>query len=365
MWGVPLLLEAAMAVIPGQATVGDVRLAAKQRADMVNSTFITDGEWNSMITRSQQELYDLLVQKFGDYYFVADPFDITADGTNEKYTLPTDFFKLLGVNYIANNNPNGYITLRPFNFAERNRFAFPALNAVSSVWNPPKYQLNGNKIWFRPLPSGGQQFQVLYVPRIPLATDIGSITLNDISAGAQLDLTVTVTQPDLTVTASCLAVDGTPGGNDQFQVGVTDSETATNLAASLTALFYNQTQLSFAATANNNTVNISLGLLGTVTWTSDGGAGAMVLSPLTGFDNLIDGVNGWEEYIIVDAALKAIEKEESDPSALMSDKGSLIQRIEAAAENRDAGMSATVSDVLDTTGADWGWAFDGSGGGGP
>jgi len=60
----------------------------------------------------------------------------------------------------------------------------------------------------------------------------------------------------------------------------------------------------------------------------------------------IDGVNGWEEYIIIDAAIKALAKEESDVSVFMARKAAIIERLNSEVEARDAGMPGTVSDVL-------------------
>lgn len=56
-------------------------------------------------------------------------------------------------------------------------------------------------------------------------------------------------------------------------------------------------------------------------------------------------MNGWDEYIVVDAAMKAMGKEESDISALMARKQALIDRINAEAENRDAGSPASIVDT--------------------
>jgi hypothetical protein len=58
-----------------------------------------------------------------------------------------------------------------------------------------------------------------------------------------------------------------------------------------------------------------------------------------------DGVSGWTEYIIIDAAIKALQKEESDVTILAAQKMSMLDRIEAAAENRDAGEPDTLSDT--------------------
>lgn len=59
----------------------------------------------------------------------------------------------------------------------------------------------------------------------------------------------------------------------------------------------------------------------------------------------MDGVNGWEEYVIVDAAIKALNKEESDVSVLLAQKAALQQRIITLSKNRDAGTADTITDV--------------------
>ena len=73
-----------------------LRVACRQRADMVNSTFITDAELNSYINASYFELYDLLVQKYGNDYYVQEYY-FNLVGNQSRYDLPEDFFKLLGV----------------------------------------------------------------------------------------------------------------------------------------------------------------------------------------------------------------------------------------------------------------------------
>ena len=59
----------------------------------------------------------------------------------------------------------------------------------------------------------------------------------------------------------------------------------------------------------------------------------------------IDGVNGWEEYIIIDAAMKAMAKEESDVSVLVLRKQAIIDRLNSEVENRDANGPLRVTDV--------------------
>ena len=67
---------------------------------------------------------------------------------------------------------------------------------------------------------------------------------------------------------------------------------------------------------------------------------------LVGDNDIIDGVSGWEEYIIIDAAIKCMQKEESDISVLAAQKAAIIKRIEDTAANRDVGQPKKMSDTL-------------------
>jgi hypothetical protein len=217
-------------------TLGELRTDAKQRADMVNSGFITDPEWNTYINSSIAELYDLLVQKWGEDYFIEEG-RATSDGVSTTIPLPSNFFKLMGVDLQYSGAPGGWVSLRQFQFAERNRASYPSMPAspYGGLVNT-RYRLSGKNILFSPAPGAGQVFRFWYVPRVPKL-------VND---GDQMDF-----------------------------------------------------------------------------------------------------ISGWEEYVVVDAAIKALAKEESDVSVLMAQKGALVARIESAAANRDGGAPAQVSDVRD------------------
>lgn len=57
------------------------------------------------------------------------------------------------------------------------------------------------------------------------------------------------------------------------------------------------------------------------------------------------GISGWLEYVIVDSAIKALSKEESDTTSLEGRKMGLMERIQSTADNRDIGEPATISDT--------------------
>lgn len=81
------------------------------------------------------------------------------------------------------------------------------------------------------------------------------------------------------------------------------------------------------------------------------GAYTLVLHYIPCFTDLVEdtdvlnGVNGWEEYIILDAAIKMLMKEESDTSGLERQRDRILLRINTMAENRDASQSFKVNDV--------------------
>lgn len=214
--------------------LSDLRLAAKQRADMEHSAFLSDAEWNREINNSYLELYDILVEHYGDAYFSANPFPFTTDGVNVLFPLPVDFYKLQGVDVqLTGVNTGQWFTVARFNFAERNKYNLPS--ALSGYrYSRLRYRLNGSNIMVEPLPQAGLNFRLWYTPR---------------------------------------------------------------------------------------------------------------LAPLINDTDVADGLSGWLDYVVVDAAIKALTKEESDTGELVRQKMSLHQRILSAAGSRDSGQPNTVQDT--------------------
>lgn len=156
-------------------TFGAIIQAATERADMVNSTFLSAAEWKANANASLQELQEKLIEAYGSDYFVQTPYSFTTDGSADAFDLPSDFFKLLGVDLQlspSSAQPGvGWITIWRFNFAERNQFSLPN---VFTVWGRGniRYRLRGSKIWLQPTPQGGQTLRLWYVPVFtPLVDD--------------------------------------------------------------------------------------------------------------------------------------------------------------------------------------------------
>lgn len=212
-------------------TLGTLRTLTRQRANMEVGQFCTDSEVNAYINLAAAELYDLLIAAYPDYYMAA-PYPIALVSGTQAYSLPTTFYKLIGVDYVLDSQGNA-VSLNPYQIGARNRFLFtPAFNAVGLSYL--RYHLQGAQINFKPIPPSGGTVNLLYIPAF---TDLS-------------------------------------GDSDTF-----------------------------------------------------------------------DTVDAWHEYVILDAAIKMLIKEESDVSMLMAQKADMKRRVEELAIARDIGAADTVTDT--------------------
>lgn len=209
-------------------TLSVLRDRCKQRANMENSDFVTDAEWNSYINYSISELRDALASKVGDDYFATSQ-DISLNSSTDVYALSTDFYKVLWVELLCTDGY--YRKMARFEISEMNSSAHVAALAIPEI----RYRLRGNNIWLNPQSAlGGRSIRVWYVP---LLTELSS-----------------------------------------------DSDT-------------------------------------------------------------VDGFNGWDEFIILKSARKALVKEEQDVSDIDTELMVIYQRIESMAENRDQAQPMRIQDT--------------------
>lgn len=215
------------------STLLEMRTRSRQRADMVNSRFISDSELDYYINASVKELYDLLIDTRGENYYIDSASFSTVSGTS-NYDLPVDFLKLMGVDWVLQNNIA--YNIKPFQWQERNIYTNPVW--FTGYSGNVRYQLRGNSISLTPTPTGSaQNIRVWYIPKCPeLASD-----------------------------------------SDTF-----------------------------------------------------------------------DGINGWEEYAIIDAAIKMRVKEESPVQELMMAKQEMKTRIQQASKGRDSSEPPKVTDTEST-----------------
>ena len=125
-----------------------------------SGTFITISEANACINNAINELRDVMIQKYGADYFATTSTISLVNGT-EAYSLPSDFFKLLGVDYQMSNNE--YVTLTPYELSERNRFNRSILRPYASS-EFLRYRIRGSQIIFSPIPTTTNTVRLIYVP---------------------------------------------------------------------------------------------------------------------------------------------------------------------------------------------------------
>jgi hypothetical protein len=234
-------------------TLANLRSEVRRRADMENSSFVTDAEVNSYIVRSGGALHDILTTVYEDYYLTSTTFVLpyvppSGPPLSEPniIPLPSDFLKARGLDYQVETT--AWSTVPKFNFAERNRW-----QRRPSRWLDDRfraYQLTGSYLRILPEDSCNGTYRLWYLTSYPgLASDDDAVSQ----------------------------------------------------------------------------------------WVEN---------------------NGWTEYIILDAAIKCMQKEESDCSLLMAQRQQVEERIRSSAANRDAGAPERIAEVrtdLDDDDYRWGW----------
>lgn len=252
--------------LPGQINLGYLRYQAQLRSDKLNSQYLTTDEWNFNINQSANELYDILVDKYGEDYFFAPPLETTLTGAayyavpnGSNYSAVPALYKLNGIDASVGGI---WVPMARANWSDRDKYNYLAgqSGALCSPYQMSYRQMGSNLFFF---PSNSNlTVRIWYVP--------------------------------------------------------------------------------------------------------------MLTQMLADTDMLPFSISGWSEFVIVDAAMKAMIKEESFEkwNALAAIKVALMERIEITAANRDVGQPNTISNTRSTMGdpgfAGWGngWgSFGGMGGG--
>ncbi len=174
-----------VAAPPAEMSLFELRLRAQETADRVNSQFVIAPEWNSFARLAMYELYDLLITSYEDMFASSFVF-INTNGTMQNYPIPDGatnylggtyggvsgapapaFYKLAGMDLGVNTSNNAWVTLRKFNFIERNKYVYPnSTSTIYGVFNMA-YRFMGNYVNIIPAPAGGQQLRMWYSPKLP------------------------------------------------------------------------------------------------------------------------------------------------------------------------------------------------------
>jgi len=147
------------------ATRSELRDRAKRRADMENSSFVSDTEWNDYINEGLSELHDIVINKHDDH--IVSSTTLTFTNGASTTALPSDFYRIRGVDLTS----GGFTyALEPFMFRERNRLQF-ASGILYGIENY-MYQVVGDNLHLIPKAQGSVSVTLWYIPEAPeLAAD--------------------------------------------------------------------------------------------------------------------------------------------------------------------------------------------------
>lgn len=154
-------------------TVSELITRIRERSNTERSNFVTDDEIIRYVDQGFTKLYDLIVSKFENYYISEHNF--TTDGLNQFFDLPADFYKMVGLDQFQNFSGSGTnaLTVRPFNFNERNRYNNILFAVTAAAFY--RYLIQGSKIKILPQPDSGITFKMWYIPAPTKITNTAQI----------------------------------------------------------------------------------------------------------------------------------------------------------------------------------------------
>lgn len=155
-------------------TLTTLRARVREKADMPVAGFIANSSTSldAFINEGIEIVHDMLVEAYGaDYVEKSSSFTYTSGDVS----LPSDFYKLLGVDL---NTNGGVVTLEPYNRRERNRYknagTFGILGSI------PRYKLSSvggisgtGALRLLPVPASGTTGTVWYSPTATVLVNAG------------------------------------------------------------------------------------------------------------------------------------------------------------------------------------------------
>jgi hypothetical protein len=255
--------------------------------------FITDAQIATWLNQGVSGLYGKLVQASEDYFLkTSGPISILVGQTT--YQLPWDAWKGRGIDISTDPNfVTDVNTARPFNWKQRNMYnsAMGVYSFLGSTNLRYKF-LPGTPLKIKFIPPnapGNLNCQVWYIPEAPI---------------------LCATLP--------------PGW------AVSNAQVVNDLVSFTVA---GVAQVFAAMTAGTTgSSSPSFNVPGT---TTDGGVTWAYVGPLSIYAVTFDGFSGWEEWPIIDAAIKARDKQETDTAVLGARRAAIEERIAIECRNVD------------------------------
>ena len=303
-----------------EVTLAQLITRSRRRADQENSEFCTDAEVVDYINDAVAELHEMMVNEYELYYLSSYTYTLPAD--NPK-ALPDSFWKALGCDFAS-----GGVTrrIRRYMFQERNAFESPLLKQgyMGNVF----FIIEGNNIRFIPESPPAGTVTLWYIPE-PQKFDSVSPSLGRLNSDAIATKVTLSTPADI--------VNFSNGSSITFASDVSGSTSPVTTAISSVE--------SDPASGDYGTFNVesTVGIESQdYCFTSATG------TKLSAIDKAL--ANGFERFIILDAAIKMLQKEESDTQILVAEREGVRHRLMLAAKDRTPGESRAIADVKVGTG---------------
>lgn len=160
------------------STIAD---SAIDLADMRNSKFIDQSggagtELIRYLNMAYKDIYQQIILS-KEFYFTTST-TINVVGGTTSYSLPSNFYKLDGVDLALDASGTRYLTLTPFNFKERNKFRSSLFANPALFGQIYKYIIVGSTIQFVPIPTTASTIQLWYTPEpVTIAALTDSVSL--------------------------------------------------------------------------------------------------------------------------------------------------------------------------------------------
>lgn len=320
---------------PRTRTMTDMILDVRRRANMermdpVNG-FIPDAEVVRHLQTGLQKVHSLMVEAYGEDYFYNE-YSVTVSGgtpgsEGSDVALPPDFFKLLGIDLQITAQQT--VALKPFQRFQRNMYRnAPYISWYGIVY---RYRIMGQMIRFIPQAQSSIPITMMYVPLLgkldvyPTPAAVAALAAPGTAAYATFPAGTTITA------AKHGFVRNQPLRFTPIGTGTLDSALRSDTDYYAVVPTQDTLQLSATYLKPQDTATV-------ITLNGDG-------TGLTQIDAVFDGVNGWEEFAILSAAIKCLQKEESDTTELRNELMEMNQTLVNMAEDRDASFASQVQDV--------------------
>ena len=156
-------------------TLAQLRTSFLIRGSYENSADITPAVALELLNDALEESYNIIVERWDDYYTVVSPTFVTVSGT-AAYALPTDFYKLrkveILVSGVATDPQARWERLYPISIDDVHRKHFLVAKRY-------KYWIAKAVVTLVPVPLAVETLRVFYIPPAPqLATDSDTVTFD-------------------------------------------------------------------------------------------------------------------------------------------------------------------------------------------